>query len=45
MTEGGAVLTGASASLRLQPSEFMDSRNEAEAMLSVGLDGGEHEMG
>lgn len=37
MTEGAAVLTGASASLLLQPREFIDSRNEAEAMLVVGL--------
>jgi hypothetical protein len=34
--EGGAVLTGASASLLLQPSEFIESRKEAEAMLEVG---------
>lgn len=31
--EGGAVLMGASASLLLQPSEFIESRKEAEAML------------
>jgi hypothetical protein len=30
--EGGVVLTGASASLLLQPSEFIESRKEAEAM-------------
>jgi hypothetical protein len=34
--EGGAVLMGASASLLLQPSEFIESRKEAEAMLPVG---------
>jgi hypothetical protein len=30
------VFTGMSASLRLQPSEFIDSRNDAEAMMSTG---------
>ena len=31
--EGGAVLTGAGCSLLLQPREFIESRNEAEAMV------------
>jgi hypothetical protein len=35
--EGGAVLTGASTSLLLQPSEFIESRKEAEA---IAVDGG-----
>lgn len=29
------VLTGMSALLRLQPSEFIDSRNDADAMVSI----------
>lgn len=37
MTEGGAVLAGASGSLLLHPREFIDSRNEAEAILVLGL--------
>jgi hypothetical protein len=31
--EGGAVLMGAGSSLLLQPREFIESRNEAEAMV------------
>jgi hypothetical protein len=31
-SEGDEVFTGASASLLLHPSEFIESRNEAEAM-------------
>ena len=34
--EGGAVLTGTSGSLLLHPSEFIESRKEAEAMLGTG---------
>ena len=39
-SEGGAVLTGACDSRRLQPSEFMDSRNEADAMVGNVAVGG-----
>jgi hypothetical protein len=33
--EGDEVFTGTSGSLRLHPSEFRESRNEADAMFTI----------